>query len=578
MCTFLNRICLLFFAALANNLLASESPNISFKDIPLDDSTVQQIYNQVDKRDASHEIFQQALAADDLTQQNAALLGLGRIGGKMAIAMVTPFLGADKPSLRKNAAFAIGISADKENAPLLWQQLAKETHPSVKSEIYLALGLLGPDQLVSQLLKQLPKEKNIELQGALFHGLGTAMVFNPQLKDDLSQVDFNSLLDRLAAQPEIANKIGLFINRVPEVAKYLSATKLLSLTKQKLTSQQIMVVARLINKVSENNSAQSQQTNRAFVAWLIEQSDSQDLGVQIAATQGLKNLIDFPQTLIQLGKLQLSHQPQLAHTALQVIAQSKIDSEKVMGLLKQQLKNDNPAMVVEAINGLISRQNKDKMSWIVKLIKHPSDYVKIRLLGALHNKSKTDFKKTIEFFTNDPSEAVANVAKSLLTDNQQEKVTTAVTPKFTEVRKVIDKKIVLSTTAGEITLALLPQAPYTSWHFVQYVNQGLYNGSYFSRVIGNFVAQGGDSIGNGEGSSNTTIREEISFLAHIPMTVGIATLGKDTGTSQFFINTARNLHLDRKYTIFATVIAGQENVYQLTNGAKIIEAKVVEAD
>ena len=94
-------------------------------------------------------------------------------------------------------------------------------------------------------------------------------------------------------------------------------------------------------------------------------------------------------------------------------------------------------------------------------------------------------------------------------------------------------------------------------------------------MIGNFVVQGGDDIGNGEGSSGKIIREEINFIPHELMTVGMATGGKDTGSSQFFINTGRNLHLDRNYTVFGKVIQGQDNVLSMTHGEKIISVEII---
>ena len=88
------------------------------------------------------------------------------------------------------------------------------------------------------------------------------------------------------------------------------------------------------------------------------------------------------------------------------------------------------------------------------------------------------------------------------------------------------------------------------------------------------VAQGGDTIGDREGASPFTIREEINYRKHSPMTVGMATSGKDTGSSQFFINTARNPHLDRNYTIFGKVIEGHDIVMAMSNGVQIIEVNI----
>jgi cyclophilin family peptidyl-prolyl cis-trans isomerase len=56
-------------------------------------------------------------------------------------------------------------------------------------------------------------------------------------------------------------------------------------------------------------------------------------------------------------------------------------------------------------------------------------------------------------------------------------------------------------------------------------------------------------------------------------TVGLATSGKDTGGSQFFINLAPNFHLDGRFTVFAEVTKGMETADALEVGDKIISAR-----
>ena len=52
--------------------------------------------------------------------------------------------------------------------------------------------------------------------------------------------------------------------------------------------------------------------------------------------------------------------------------------------------------------------------------------------------------------------------------------------------------VILHTNMGDIKLELNKEkAPVTVENFVQYVNEGHYNGTVFHRVIGNFMIQGG---------------------------------------------------------------------------------------
>ena len=52
------------------------------------------------------------------------------------------------------------------------------------------------------------------------------------------------------------------------------------------------------------------------------------------------------------------------------------------------------------------------------------------------------------------------------------------------------------------------------------------------------------------------VRAELSPVPHARGTVGMATEGKDTGSSQFFFNEGWNVSLDDRYTVFAEVVAG----------------------
>ncbi|WP_444995476.1 peptidylprolyl isomerase [Aliikangiella sp. IMCC44359] len=532
---------------------------------------IHEIYQQVDLRIANSPVFQKALAHQDLAVQKTALLGLGRIGGKAIINRVAPFLQHSNEVLRQYAALALGICGNKEAAHYLWQRLPKEDSLKVKKEIYLGLGNLGQNNLISKMMKRLSKETSSEAQGYLFQGLGIALTFHKELKDDFADLNYDLLLKKFAQQKVLSAQLGLFLYRVPNIENYLKHETLLNISKQTLTEEQSIYLSKLIFKATKKKH----KANRALLAWLIEQTESTHLYLSLEATRNLGNLLHYPQTLIQLGKLHVSSNELLAHTALKVLATSDLKTDNVTKLLKKQLKNNNPAMVVEALTGLIKRQSKDDMSWVVKLFKHPSAFVKIQLISQLKAKSETEFNNVIKFLTQDPNKAVAKLAMESLTKTLEPVETVSETPSFNEALKASNQQVLFKTTVGNITLQMSEHAPYTSWNFIHNIKNGFYNNSYFSRVIGNFVAQGGDTIGNGEGSTNKTIREEINLLAHIPMTVGMATRGKDTGTSQFFINTGRNQHLDRNYTIFAHVIKGQEIVMNITNGARILDASVV---
>lgn len=569
------RLIILFSLLFSTQLLADVEPLPPTVEEPI----IHQIYRLVDQRNSSSPIFKQALSSNDLDLQKVALLGLARIGGKSVIEFVLPFLTHKNEELRQLAALAIGISGTKESAVYLWQQLDKESSEIVKKEIYLGLGNLGEDGLVTKMLQRLSLEKSRDAQAALFQGLAMAMTFHRDLKDDFVAIDYKKLISKLSIGDDKAASVGLFLGRIPNVDSYIKAADLLPLTRLKMSAFTTSHLIRLITKVSKTPDAVS----RELLAWAIEQSETADLAIQLEATRLIGNFLDTPQALIQIGKLHVSPNPIIAQTALKVIADSDLNTPEVISLLKNQLKSTTPAMLVEAMSGLIKRQNKAEMSWVLQFFAHPSSYVKINLMALLNQKYEqtkekegelNNFNNVIKMFSQAPEKDISAYANSLLTEKDGAEETPAKSPAYAAAKEAAGKQLTIKTDIGNIKIQLDENAPFTAWHFINNVQSGYFNGSYFNRVIGNFVAQGGDQIGDGEGSTGKTIREEISFLSHEPMTVGMATAGKDTGSSQFFINTARNLHLDRNYTIFGKVIQGQDIVYAMTHGTQILSIEI----
>jgi cyclophilin family peptidyl-prolyl cis-trans isomerase len=94
-------------------------------------------------------------------------------------------------------------------------------------------------------------------------------------------------------------------------------------------------------------------------------------------------------------------------------------------------------------------------------------------------------------------------------------------------------------------------------------------------VVPNFVAQGGDPRGDGMGGSKHMVRDELSRAPHAAGTVGLASAGKDTGSSQFFFNHGWNVHLDERYTVFGTVSFGLDVAESLEVGDSIQWATVI---
>jgi cyclophilin family peptidyl-prolyl cis-trans isomerase/HEAT repeat protein len=138
------------------------------------------------------------------------------------------------------------------------------------------------------------------------------------------------------------------------------------------------------------------------------------------------------------------------------------------------------------------------------------------------------------------------------------------------------QQAVLTTTKGEILIDLhVDVAPGSVANFVQLAQDRYYDGKSFHRVVPNFVVQGGCDRGDGWGSADYSIRSEFGHIRYGTGSVGLASAGKDTESTQFFITHSPTPHLDGRYTIFGTVTKGMENAHRLEVGDSILSVKLV---
>ena len=150
---------------------------------------------------------------------------------------------------------------------------------------------------------------------------------------------------------------------------------------------------------------------------------------------------------------------------------------------------------------------------------------------------------------------------------------------------------------GTIKMELYPeQAPETVANFITLANRGFYNGLTFHRVVKDFMIQGGDKEGTGQGSAtladlkddgdsstdysikgefvangvNNTLKfdEGVIGMARNDYTQYSSSLKEESynsGSSQFFIMTKANTSLNGYYTAFGRVTEGMDVVHKIEN-------------
>lgn len=130
--------------------------------------------------------------------------------------------------------------------------------------------------------------------------------------------------------------------------------------------------------------------------------------------------------------------------------------------------------------------------------------------------------------------------------------------------------VALETSLGEIRIELFEQeAPVTVANFLQYVDDGFYDGTIFHRVIPGFMIQGGgltEDLRNKKGHPPIK-NEAANGLKNKRGTLSMARTNEiDSATSQFFINVVDNDFLDHKgasnygYAVFGRVDSGMDVV------------------
>jgi len=131
------------------------------------------------------------------------------------------------------------------------------------------------------------------------------------------------------------------------------------------------------------------------------------------------------------------------------------------------------------------------------------------------------------------------------------------------------------TNKGSFTFELLPEyAPISVGNFCRLTLSGYFNENIFHRVVPNFVIQTGDSQGTGWGSPGYSIVSEFSPLAFDRGSVGMASAGKDTEGSQWFVLHGYYPHLNSNYTNFGKIIVGQNIVDIIEESDRIIKIEL----
>lgn len=133
---------------------------------------------------------------------------------------------------------------------------------------------------------------------------------------------------------------------------------------------------------------------------------------------------------------------------------------------------------------------------------------------------------------------------------------------------------IIKTSYGEMTIAFWPDvAPKTVENFKKLAREGFYDGTAFHRIIKGFMIQGGcpnTKVGAtgipGTGGPGYKLKAEFNAKSHVRGVISMArSAHPDSAGSQFFICHGDARFLDRQYTAFGQLSAGDDVLERLAS-------------
>ena len=141
-------------------------------------------------------------------------------------------------------------------------------------------------------------------------------------------------------------------------------------------------------------------------------------------------------------------------------------------------------------------------------------------------------------------------------------------------------RVEVKTSRGTLLFELFPdEAPAHVFNFLALAEKHHYDGLTFHRVVPDFVIQGGDTRGDGNGAvtwRGEPLRAEFSPRKFVRGSLGMPRNDDpDSGGSQIFVTHRETPHLDGRYTVFGELREGFEALDAIEVGDTIVSVRLL---
>lgn len=523
-------------------------------------SSFDAVRQAVDQRDVESQLLAPAIAAEDYDA-----LRLWGLNGAQACAVIRPYLTNDLPAIKIAALQGLANCRDTESFGQIISLAKTGSTSGVRTAALKALAFTATESARADHAALVAATLNGEAEdpekAAALYGLMQSITYAGLSPADMPALDFGVLLQHAATPGPVGMQAAYLLSRIAGLDAVYTVADVMSAITGTAPAQQYALASRVLP-----------QFGNAARTGLIDLASSDDLLLATSAMRGFGGLSDAA-SMDFINKTLDHDNPAFRQLAVAALAARSFDDAMITVQLAGLTKDNNPWVSVTALRGLMQRAPVQAMPVAMDWVDGDNYYRAFVALGMLAQSDEG--KAFLQTYADANPETIRGREAAIALDPSIEAVKQPrKTPSVSLVQSYMGRQLVLNTTRGMVCIAPVEDAPYAAANFMLLADAGKMDGMLWHRVIPNFVTQAGQSEDFSLASWGT-IREEWGDQSHEVGTVGVATAGPDTGSAQFFVNTAHNLHLDGRYSVFGKVVEGMPVVYALEEG-DLIETATTE--